>query len=180
MVKTTSTGWITFLSCAFQAVLLATMALLLPLAPFACAVLSGQMRFLWRYAKTIEQSANSLRALYRADVIARNFERAFIERLLPAQVRQHRALHDGVQGDCTHCGQCCLDRHCVFLDWTAAGLSRCSIYNNRFWKLTSCGKYPIDSRSIAVYDCPSFKAIPVRVMRSVQDAGCKPARPPAR
>lgn len=151
--------------------LLSSMAMLLPASPIACAVLSGRTRFLWQYPDSIKRSAQSLRALYRADVIARNLER-FLQAWLGLQApAQHR-----VQGDCTHCGKCCLDSACVFLEWTEGGpgatQSRCSIHNNWFWKLTSCGTYPIDAPSIAVYDCQSFKAIPVRVLHSEPTHSC--------
>ena len=157
-------GWINKFSWLVQAMLVSVMALLLPASPFACAVLSGRIGFLRQYGDSIKRSAKSLRALYRADVIARNLER-LLQRWLGLQLPAQHV----VQGSCTHCGKCCLDSSCVFLQWAeggpGSGQSRCSIHNNWFWKLTSCGSYPIDAPSIAVYDCQSFKAIPVRVLR---------------
>jgi hypothetical protein len=157
------TWWIKLFSHLVQAFFLALIAVLLPAAPLACAVLSGRASFLRKYLDTTKRSAKSLRALYRADVIARN-----LERLLGQFLMLQAPASAAVQGDCTHCGQCCLDRSCVFLDWADDGLSRCSIHNNWFWKLTSCGAYPIDAQSIAIYDCPSFKAVPIRVIRKIQ------------
>lgn len=158
-----STWWIKLFSHLVQAFCLTLIALLLPAAPIACAALSGRSHYFRQYRATVRRSAKSVRALYRADVIARN-----LERLLQQFLMLQAPASTAVQGDCTHCGQCCLDRSCVFLDWTDDGLSRCSIHNNWFWKLTSCGTYPIDAQSIAVYDCPSFKAIPIRVVRKIQ------------
>ncbi len=151
--------WVKFFSQVVQALCLALMALLLPAAPVACAALSGRVSFLRRYGGTVKRSAKSICALWRADVIARNLER------LLGQLMFQGPVSSSVQGDCTHCGQCCLDRSCVFLEWTEAGKSSCSIHSNWFWKLTSCGTYPIDAQSIAIYECPSFKAIPIRVVR---------------
>ncbi len=155
-----SNWWIKLFSQLVQAFFLALMALLLPAAPIACATLSGRASFLRHYITTVNRSAKSVRALYRADVVARN-----LERLLGQFLMLQAPAVSKVQGDCTHCGLCCLDRSCVFLAWTEAGKSRCSIHNNWFWKLTSCGSYPIDALSIATYDCPSFQAIPIRVVR---------------
>lgn len=163
MVSSESIGWVKPFSHLVQAFILTLMALLLPAAPIACVVLSGQTRFMRLYGDTLKRSARSLRALYRADVIARNLERLLGEFLM-GRVSENST----VQGECTHCGECCLDRSCVFLTWTGSGLSRCSIHNNWFWKLTSCGTYPIDAQSIATYSCPSFKAIPIRVVCKIE------------
>ena len=161
-------GWVRFFARWVQAFCLLVMVVFLPASPIACAVLSGRFHFLRQYAQSVRQSAKSLRALYRADVIARNLERCMQQLLLPQLAQRH-----WVQGDCTHCGKCCLDSACVFLEWTDPGdqgqvQSRCSIHNNWFWKLTSCGTYPVDAQSIAVYDCQSFKAIPIRTVRTRQ------------
>ena len=195
MAGTKTVWWVKFLSHLVQGAVLMLMVLLWPGAPLACAVLSGRTRFLRRYASSLQKSAHSIRALWRADVIARNLERVLVQRVhwpLDRMFREMfawstssflfqpaasvnrsqtaRAAHE-VQGDCSHCGQCCLDKSCVFLEWTDEGLSRCSIHNNWFWKLTSCGSYPIDAQSIVTYNCPSFKAIPIRVEHaSVCDA----------
>jgi hypothetical protein len=176
LAETKSTRWIKFISHSLQMLLLTVMALLLPMAPFACAALSGQAHFLRQYVNTVKRSASSLGALHRANVIARYVERTLTEQWWPSSAAPQETIH----GDCTHCGRCCLDRTCVFLDWTDDGLSRCSIHNNWFWKLTSCGKYPIDSPSIAVYNCPSFKAVPVRVAVRLPDRGPAHGRPHTR
>ena len=158
-----SNGWIKLFAHGVQAISLALMAVLLPASPIACAVLSGRLRFLRQYADSVKRSSKSLRALYRADVIARNLERRMEQLLMPQPPVQY-----SVQGACTHCGKCCLDSTCVFLEWSGSGQSHCSIHNNWFWKLTSCGAYPVDAHSIAVYDCQSFKAIPIRTIRTLQ------------
>ena len=163
MVISESSGWVKPFSRLVQAFILTLMVLLLPASPIACAALSGSLRFLRFYGDSVRRSVKTLRALYRADVIARN-----LERLLGQFFAAPAANEFCVEGDCTHCGQCCLDRSCVFLTWTHSGLSRCSIHNTWFWKLTSCGNYPIDAQSIETYSCPSFRAIPIRVVRKVQ------------
>jgi hypothetical protein len=137
-----------------EAVVLGAMNALVVLSPIACAVLSGRARYLRRYRHTVAQSARCVQALGRARVIARNLER---------KLEQSRPPVEAIEGDCTHCGRCCIDRSCVFLEWDDQGASRCSVYGNWFWRMTSCGSYPVDAQSIAVYECPSFRAIPIRV-----------------
>lgn len=136
-----------------EALTLITLAVLLPLAPLTCALLSGRMDYLRRYRATLSQSARHVRALAQARVVSRN-----LQRKLALQGAGH------IEGSCTHCGRCCVNGSCVFLGWHDDGSSHCLIYNNWFWKLTSCGSYPIDALSIDTYSCPSFKAVPIKVV----------------
>jgi hypothetical protein len=147
---------IRFISRGVESLALGTMAVLMPLSPVACTILSGQVRYLRSYRSSIIQSRQCVKALKRTRVISRN-----LQRVLGGGAR----AEEKIEGHCTHCGLCCIDRSCVFLAWKADGSSHCSIYNNWFWRRTSCGSYPIDGESIAVYGCPTFKAIPIKVIK---------------
>ena len=133
------------------------MTVLLPISPLTCTVLSGRFKYLRQYRATFIQSSRYAKALKRTRVISRNLLR---------HLATPPDIAETIEGDCTHCGLCCVDRSCVFLEWTDNGQSRCSVYGNWFWKLTSCGDYPIDRESIAAYACPSFKAIPIKVVKT--------------
>jgi len=146
---------IKLLSQLIEALALAAMGVLLPLSPWACAVLAGRWHYLGHYRATVRRSMHCLRALGRARVISRNLQRT----LAPPGAGAF-----AIEGSCTHCGRCCVNRHCVFLAWHDDGVSQCSIYNNWFWKLTSCGSYPVDATSIETYGCPSFRAVPIKVV----------------
>jgi hypothetical protein len=160
-------------SLAVETLTIVGLGVLLPLAPIGCAILSNRWHYLRHYRRTLVRSAFFLRALWRTRVISRNVESSIARKWV-----SNAPIKETIEGSCTHCGRCCVDRACVFLKWDAAGLSQCSIYNNWFWKLTSCGSYPVDARSIAVYACPSFKVIPIKIVpRPLQDkssvqAGC--------
>lgn len=147
---------IRFMSRCVEAIILGAMAVLLPLSPWACAILSGRLQYVRQYRATVAKSARCVEALKRMRVISRNLDRRF---------SAGAAAPESIEGSCSHCGACCIDRSCVFLTWKFDGSSHCSIYNNWFWKMTSCGSYPIDGASIAVYGCPTFKAIPIKVVR---------------
>jgi hypothetical protein len=134
---------------------LSVMAVLLPLSPVASTLLSGDIGYVRRYRATLGACVRMMSALWRTHVVARNFER-----VLPGADTEPQRI----EGACTHCGRCCVDKSCVFLQWDVQGHSRCAIYNNWFWKLTSCGGYPVDAHSIQVYGCPSFKAVPLRAI----------------
>jgi hypothetical protein len=160
-------------SLAVETLTIVGLGVLLPLAPIGCAILSNRWHYLRHYRRTLVRSAFFLLALWRTRVISRNVESSLARKWV-----SNAPIKETIEGSCTHCGRCCVDRACVFLKWDAAGLSQCSIYNNWFWKLTSCGSYPVDARSIAVYACPSFKVIPIKIVpRPLQDkssvqAGC--------
>ena len=146
-----------FFATSTEALILGAMTVLLPLSPLMCSVLSGRLSYLRQYRNSLARSAKCLRALRRTRVISRNLQRKSSASGKPTET---------IQGSCTHCGLCCIDRSCVFLEWNDGVTSRCSIYDNWFWRLTSCGSYPIDGQSISVYGCPSFKAIPIKVVKS--------------
>ena len=141
-------------SIIVEALALMAMAVLLPLAPFTCVLLSGRLQYLRQYRVTLVRSARYLFALGQARVISRNLRR----RLGP-----HDFSAGSIEGSCTHCGRCCVNSSCVFLGWHEDGGSHCTIYNNWFWKMTSCGSYPVDAQSIDTYGCPSFKSVPIKV-----------------
>jgi hypothetical protein len=148
--------FISFVAQLLQGIAVTFLAVTLPLSPFVCAVLAGDARYLWRYFETLRRCAGMIRQMVRADVIAR---RILIE-LSPKVTLpdQH------VVGECTHCGKCCIHKSCVYLEFDAENKSRCAIYNNWFWKKTSCGEYPVNANEIEVYDCPSFRAVPIKVI----------------
>lgn len=137
---------------AAEAATLAALVVLLPLTPLLWAALARDTLYLRRYRDALRASISMLQAMLLSGVIARGLERRW-----HAAPRAQR-----IEGDCTHCGRCCIHQRCVFLRFDALGRSRCRIHGTRFWQLTGCGAYPIDAADIEVYGCPSFRAIPIR------------------
>lgn len=136
--------------------MLGALFVLLPLSPLGCFILSGDRRYLKNYLATVRQCTAMLAAMMRNRVIQRN--------VLPA-LGLDTAEPDYIIGECTHCGRCCIDKKCAFVKFDSRGHSQCGIYGNWFWRRTNCGRYPISAREIAIYQCPSFAAIPIRVVR---------------
>ncbi len=124
------------------------MGLMLPLAPIAASVIARDGSYLRRYGATTAKAAGHLQGQVRS--------RAFSRYLLYDANTASTA--DTVVGQCTHCGNCCLHRRCIYLDWSPAGDSRCRIYNSPFWKALACGRYPESRQDIQLYACPSFTA----------------------
>jgi len=123
---------------------------LLPVWPVVAAAVAGDPRYLRRYPRTLVQTMRHIRATWRGRAISR----MLVQRLTPPGLR----VRERIIGSCTHCGNCCLDRSCLFLAYDAQGQSRCRIYGGRVWKRLTCGRYPVDGEEIALYRCPSFTA----------------------
>jgi hypothetical protein len=134
-----------------------------PLSPWAIAAILGNVLPIRHYRASLVQCARMVRAMARKDVIYRN---AF--RKLHGAV----VLREQIEGECTHCGRCCIDHQCVFLTMHDSGdgqapRSQCNIYGSRFFRWTSCGLYPVTGADIAAYDCPSFVSRPAGSFRTI-------------
>ena len=139
------------MASAVELTAIAAMWLLLPVWPLIASVISRDSRYLRRYWGTLARMTRHIRAQRRSRSIAR----MVAQRLTPRGLRHTQRL----EGRCTHCGRCCLDRACLFLRFDAEGRSRCRIYGGRVWRALSCGRYPDDARDIALYGCPSFNVV---------------------
>ncbi len=126
--------------------------LALPAWPFAAAWIARDGSFLRHYAATLAQTTRHLSGALKG----RSVSRFVLQKMVPQPVSA--AV---VSGSCTHCGNCCLYRGCLFLQYDGAGQSRCRIYGGRVWKLLACGDYPATAREIELYACPSFAAAAV-------------------
>lgn len=126
------------------------MGLFVPVGPFVATAISRDPAYLRDYRRTVLKGARHLRGQVRS--------RAFSRYVLYQRDRVFRA--EAVVGECTHCGNCCMHRSCIFLDWSESGESRCRIYKTAFWNKLACGRYPESGLDIALYRCPSFTAVP--------------------
>lgn len=137
---------------AVETIALSLMWLLLPLSPLCASVIARDLSYLRNFRATMRQCARHRHAMGRAEVIARRFHN---EKRAAEQNISHR-----IEGECSHCGQCCLDQQCVFLDRSDDGRSSCRIYGNGFFDFLSCAEYPLTKDDIELYECPSFRAVP--------------------
>ncbi|MBC7779025.1 MAG: hypothetical protein H7125_02870 [Proteobacteria bacterium] len=137
-----------------ETIVLSLLWLVLPAAPLMAAGVAMDFSYVRHYRATLRQCAKHLQAMGRAEVIARRF---YNEKRAAAQSVSHR-----IEGECSHCGQCCLYEQCVFLDRSDDGRSKCRIYGNWFFGFLSCAEYPMTKDDIELYECPSFRAVPRR------------------
>lgn len=123
------------------------MLVLLPLAPFAAALLARDADYLRDFLGTLRQAVLHVRGQQRARLVSR----------VVAARRHGWPPGDTITGSCTHCGACCLYHSCVFLRMQD-GRSSCRIYGSPFFRKLVCAEYPRTAEDIARYACPSFSA----------------------
>jgi len=152
--RAAAAGAIGWLAHAVECVVVAIGWLLLPALPLIAAVAAQEPAFALRYGSTLVRITHHIRATWRG----RSISRMLIQSFTPASAREPQHI----LGSCTHCGNCCLFRSCIFLQFDAQGQSSCRIYGGWLWKHLSCGSYPIDGHDIELYSCPSFTAVPSR------------------
>lgn len=153
-IKAATEGSIRGLARAVEFVVVFASWLLLPVWPVLAAVILRDAEYLRRYRATLARMKRHLLAIWHTRPVSRMMAR----RLTPPL----RRAPEGIVGNCTHCGRCCLDGACVFLDFDDQGRSNCRIYGQRLWKMlfANCARYPIDGQEIAQYGCPGYTAVP--------------------
>jgi hypothetical protein len=125
---------------------------LVPVLPLLATAITRDREYVRRYPASLVQVTRHIRATWRGRALSRMLVRKFE----PAALRRPQRII----GSCTHCGNCCLYRSCVFLRMDEHGQSSCRIYGGRLWKGLTCGEYPVDAYEIELYSCPSFTAVP--------------------
>ena len=132
--------------------------LALPLWPFGAAAVARDFSYVRRYPATLRRAVLHVQGALRGHSVFR---------FVLEKLGQRKLRRDPMVGACTHCGNCCLYRGCLFLAYDAGGQSRCRIYGGRVWKMLACADYPINSEEVVLYDCPSFVAMPRPEARKV-------------
>ena len=128
------------------------MFVLLPIGPFVVSAIARDPSYARRYKTTVIRGAAHARGMLR--------DRAISRYLLRRRRNTAVAPKDRIVGACTHCGNCCLNRSCLFLEFDASGRSSCRIYGSRFWGLLNCSRYPESRNDIELYRCASFTVLP--------------------
>jgi len=148
--------------------------LVLPVWPLVAAAIARDAAYLRRYPSALRQAARHIHGILRGRSIAR---------FLLSRIGRRSRQREQIAGACTHCGNCCLYRGCMFLTNDALGQSRCRIYGARVWKLLACGDYPINGEEIELFACPSFVAHPAslqeRIVIPIASVGFSQAPSPA-
>jgi hypothetical protein len=120
--------------------------LLLPLLPLLASLAYQRSKYVLQYPLTLKKMLIHIKALsegpvhhYLQDVAGQQTE-------IPADIR----------GACTQCGNCCLDKRCVFLEETTDGKFQCGVYHSPLRRYSNCGSFPLSAHDIERYDCPGY------------------------
>ena len=131
--------------------LYASIALTMPLWPLMLTVMTGQLKHTKRYFTTIRKGFTHYDALLKNRAVQRYFSEG-------AKVPK-AAVAENMGGFCNRCGQCCLERRCMFLEKQNDSEYLCGIYGTWLRENTYCGTYPINQVDLDLYNCPTYFVI---------------------
>jgi len=131
--------------------LIFSLLLLFPLLPLLAALVFWRMHFLFDYQQTLKRILVHMKAMsegpaihYFADVMG-----------CVTQVPQ------AMGGSCVQCGNCCMNKRCIFLQPLNDGRFQCGIYDSPLRRFSNCGSFPLNAYDIERYECPSYFVIQV-------------------
>ena len=143
---------------------LGTMVLLLPLLPLLASVAYWRIKYVAQYWRTLKKMVIHLKALSEGPVLHYILDVAGRQTSIPAEIR----------GNCTQCGNCCLDKRCVFLEQTADEKYICGVYHSPLRRFSNCGSFPLSAHDIERYDCPGYTVVqeaPIHWVRPAVSSG---------
>ncbi len=134
--------------------------LLLPLMPLLASLVFFRRKYALQYAGTVKKLVIHIQALCEGPV------RHYFDDVMGSV----STVPVEIQGHCAKCGNCCMDRRCVFLEKTSDTEYQCGIYHSPFRRFSNCGSYPLSQHDIDRYACPSYfvaEYMPIRFLPSV-------------
>jgi hypothetical protein len=133
-------------------------SLLTPVMPLFLFVLFWDKKIILHYADSLRKIRIHLEELSKGPV-KHYLEDVFLrEKNIPVQI----------QGSCTQCGNCCLNKQCFFLKEVENNQFQCGIYDSFWRRFSNCNSYPLHAKDIERYACPGFSVIhitPVTISR---------------
>ena len=143
---------LTFKSLAVRALAMSfigSLYLLLPLLPLLASLAYGRIKYVAEYWRTLKKMVIHLQALSEGPVLHYLQDVAGRQTSVPAEI----------SGACTQCGNCCLDKRCVFLEETQDGKFICGIYSSPLRRYSNCGSFPLSAHDIDRYACPGYAVV---------------------
>jgi len=123
----------------------------MPILPLVMGIIFLKPRFIWQYPKTFVKLNIYIKALREGPILHYFNDVVSIKAEIPATI----------EGTCIKCGNCCLDRRCVFLEQTSEVEFECGIYHSPLRRFSNCNSFPLDARDIERYACPSYSVVTV-------------------
>ena len=132
---------------------------LLPVSPAVASLLFWKKQYLLNYRQTLDKMKIHLNAISSGPV------QHYFQDIL----RFNPKVCEPVQGHCSQCGNCCLNRQCVFLEPSGNDTYICGIYSSPLRRFSNCGSFPINGHDIERYQCPTYRVVrPYPVMQLQQ------------
>lgn len=131
---------------------------LLPVLPVVAALLFRKKAYLRNHRHTLDKMKIHVNA------ISQGLLQHYFEDIL----RFNPAVSEPVQGHCSQCGNCCLNRQCVFLEVEEANKYICGIYSSPLRRFSNCGSFPINGHDIERYQCPTYRVVSLYPVLHVQ------------
>ena len=128
-----------------------TLRLMLPVAPICASLVFWRRKYIMDYAGFVRKMRIHIEALREGPV------QHYFEDVLG----RAKAVPADITGFCVQCGNCCMDKRCMFLEPMAEGRYQCGIYHSAFRRLSNCGSFPLNAYDIERYACPSYKVIEI-------------------
>ncbi len=131
--------------------LISSLLLVFPLLPLFAALVFWRIHFLTDYLQTLKNTAIHMRAM---------LEGPAIHYFADVMGRAHQ-VPQAMGGSCVQCGNCCMDKRCMFLQPIQDGRFQCGIYHSPLRRFSNCGSFPLNAYDIERYECPSYFVIQV-------------------
>lgn len=125
------------------------LTLMLPLSPLCASLVFGRWKYLGDYSGFIRRMRIHIEALREGP--ARHYFEDVMGRA--------SAVPQDIAGSCVQCGNCCMDKRCVFLEPIADQRFQCGIYHSPFRRFSNCGSFPLNAHDIQRYACPSYHVV---------------------
>jgi hypothetical protein len=157
-----------YLAPALALAFIGSMYLLLPLLPLLASVVYFRIKYVAEYPRTLKKMLIHIKALSEGPVLHYFQDVAGQRASIPAEI----------QGSCTQCGNCCLDKRCVFLEKTADEKYLCGIYHSPLRRYSNCGSFPLSAHDIQRYDCPGYTVVQEAPIHWIDPAALKASATP--
>jgi hypothetical protein len=142
---------------------LLTLYLVLPAMPLLASILFLRVKYVREYRDTLRKVRIHIAALKEGPA-----QHYFLD------VMGHKSeVPQEIHGQCVQCGNCCMDRRCVFLEPMGNDKYQCGIYHSPFRKFSNCGSFPMNQWDIDRYACPSYTAsVVIPIVPASPQASC--------
>jgi len=122
---------------------------LLPVWPLVFSLVFAKSKFILDYRLTIKALLIYFAALKEGPV----------EHYFSDVISNENVIPPTIKGSCIKCGNCCLDRRCIFLEKSGVDEYICGIYTSPLRKFSNCNSFPLNARDIERYACPSYTEV---------------------